>query len=174
MEAGDEGRERPARTHGGPAVLILCGQAEVIARWVEARVPGYRSFDTPAGFGVLLQGRLAAGVVFHNYDARAGDIEVVIAAESPRWASREVFYTAFAYPFLQLGCRRVTARVPVSNLRARRLVEGAGFILEGLMRNAAHDGGDVLIYGMLKKECRWIVEQQQPRPRAAERQRPAA
>ena len=90
--------------------MILAGQAEVIARWVEARVPGYRSFDTPAGFGVLREGRLAAGVVFHNYDARAGDMEVVIAAESPRWASREVFYTAFAYPFLQLGCRRVTAR----------------------------------------------------------------
>jgi hypothetical protein len=32
----------------------------------------------------------------------------------------------------------------------------------------------VLIYGMLKGECRWIVEQQPPRPRAAERQRPAA
>ena len=125
--------------------MILCGQAEVVARWVEARVPGYRSFDTPAGFGILREGKLAAGVVFHNYDARAGDIEVVIAAESPRWASRVVFHTAFAYPFLQLGCRRVTARVPVSNTRARRLVEGAGFALEGLMRSAAqenheHDG----------------------------------
>jgi hypothetical protein len=68
--------------------MILSGQADVIARWVEARVPGYRSFDTPAGFGILREGRLAAGVVFHNYDARAGDMEVVIAAESPRWASR--------------------------------------------------------------------------------------
>ena len=152
--------------------MILAGQAEVIARWVEARVPGYRSFDTPAGFGVLREGRLAAGVVFHNYDARAGDIEVAIAAESPRWASREVFYTAFAYPFLQLGCRRVTARVPVANMRARRLVEGAGFVLEGLVRSAAPDGGDVLIYGMLKEECRWVSPQ--PRPRAGERMRYAA
>ena len=152
--------------------MILTGQAEVIARWVEARVPGYRSFDTPSGFGVLREGRLAAGVVFHNYDARAGDIEVVIAAESPRWASREVFFAAFAYPFLQLGCRRVTARVPVANLRARRLVEGLGFVLEGLLRSAAEDGGDVLFYGMLKSECRWVDDR--PRPRAGERQRSAA
>ena len=63
-------------------------------------------------------------MVFHNYDARAGDIEVVIAAESPRWASREVFHTAFAYPFLQLGCRRVTARVRPAPERRRRLGEG--------------------------------------------------
>src|SRR5262249_34114191 len=153
----------------GGSAMILSGQADVIARWVEARVPGYRSFDTPAGFGVLRQGRLAAGVVFHNYDARAGDIEVVIAAGAPRWAAREVFFTAFAYPFLQLGCRRVTARVPVSNLRARRLVEGAGFTLEGLMRSAAHDGSDVLIYGILKQECRWVEDQ--VRPRAGERHR---
>jgi RimJ/RimL family protein N-acetyltransferase len=57
--------------------------------------------------------------------------------------------------------------VPVSNTRARRLVEGAGFTLEGLMRSAAADGGDVLIYGMLKPECRWVGEQR--RPRAGER-----
>lgn len=159
-------------TYADSSAMILTGQADVIARWVEARVPGFRSFDTPSGFGVLRDGRLAAGVVFHNYDAHAGDIEVVIAAESPRWASREVFFTAFAYPFLQLGCRRVTARVPVSNLRARRLVEGAGFVLEGLMRCAASDGGDVMIYGMLKRECRWVGDQ--PRPRAGERRRYAA
>ena len=70
--------------------MILSGQADVIARWVEARVPGYRSFDTPAGFGVLREGRLAAGVVFHNYDARGGDIEVVIAW-SPRVGLRGRF-----------------------------------------------------------------------------------
>jgi RimJ/RimL family protein N-acetyltransferase len=137
--------------------MILSGQPDVIARWVEARVPECRGFDTPAGFGVLRGGRLAAGVVFYNYDAHAGDIEVIIAAESPRWASREVFWTAFAYPFLQLGCRRVTARVNVSNLRARRLVEGAGFVLEGLMRRAGRDGGDMLVYGMLREECRWVM-----------------
>ncbi|HXV24190.1 MAG TPA: GNAT family protein [Alphaproteobacteria bacterium] len=146
--------------------MILTGQTETIVRWVEARLPGYRAFDAPAGFGVLREGRLAAGVIFHNYDARAGDIELVIAADSPRWASREVFFAAFAYPFLQLGCRRVTARVPVANRRARRLVEGAGFTLEGLMRSAAQDGSDVLIYGMLKGECCWVAGH--PRLRSGE------
>jgi len=62
--------------------------------------------------------------------------------------------------------------VPVANMRARRLVEGAGFVLEGLVRSAAPDGGDVLIYGMLKEECRWVSSQ--PRPRAGERMRYAA
>lgn len=66
----------------------------------------------------------------------------------------------------------MTARVPVSNLRARRLVEGAGFVLEGLMRSAASDRGDLLIYGMLKQECHWVADQ--TRPRAGQRQRYAA
>jgi RimJ/RimL family protein N-acetyltransferase len=152
--------------------MILSGQSDVIARWVEARVPECRGFDKPAGFGVLRNGRLAAGVVFYNYDARAGEIEVIIAAEGPGWASREVLWTAFAYPFLQLGCRRVTARVNVGNARARRLVEGAGFVLEGLLRRAGHDGGDVLVYGMLREECRWLVNKPAPaEPQAEERPR---
>ena len=71
-----------------------------------------------------------------------------------------------------IASRRVTARVPVANMRARRLVEGAGFVLEGLVRSAGPDGGDVLIYGMLKEECRWVSSQ--PRPRAGERMRYAA
>jgi len=136
--------------------MITAEQPEVIARWVQARIPDCAIFDNPAAFGVLRGGRLAAGILFHRYDARAGDIEIVLAADSPRWATRQVFWTTFAFAFLQLGCRRVSARVNASNKRARRLIEGAGFVLEGLLRSAGHDHGDVLIYGMLREECRWL------------------
>lgn len=136
--------------------MITAEQPEVIARWVQARLPDCTVFDNPAAFGVLRGGRLAAGILFHRYDARAGDIEIVLAAELPRWATRQVFWTAFAFAFLQLGCRRVSARVNAANTRARRLIEGAGFVLEGLLREAGHDRGNVLIYGMLREECRWL------------------
>ena len=142
--------------------MIIAGQSEVIARWVQARVPDSK-FDCPAGFGVARDGRLAAGVIFHNFDAHRGDIELTLAADSPRWATKEMFQAAFAYPFLQLGCRRVTVRIQEGNYRARKLIEGTGFKLEGLLRNASAEGGGLLIYGMLREECRWLTTRPDPR-----------
>ena len=57
---------------------------------------------------------------------------------------------------MQLGCRRVTGYVPAANARARRLDEHLGFVYEGRLREALPDGQDVLVLGMLRRECRWL------------------
>lgn len=70
--------------------------------------------------GVEHKGETVAGFVFHNYDPRAGLIEVSGAAEHPRWATRRVVQTAMSYIFDQAGCQMMYARQDINNLPARR------------------------------------------------------
>ncbi len=130
---------------------------EDVARFVETRIPYCRPFDGHiAAHPVYRDGKLVGAVVWHNYDRQAGDVEVSIAADTPRWLSREMLERIFWFPFVMLECRRISARVSVANTRSRRLCEGLGFQLEGLKRKAMPDGNDMLIYGLLREECRFL------------------
>lgn len=86
------------------------------------------------------------------------DVCVHIAAARRFWAHREIFETVFDYLFNFLNVRRVTAPMSVDNIRCIRLAEAVGFQREGLLRQANLDGGDLVLYGMLRGECRWIKE----------------
>jgi RimJ/RimL family protein N-acetyltransferase len=50
----------------------------------------------------------------------------------------------------------VTGLVRVDNIEARRFDENLGFVQEGIIRRGADDGTDMILYGMLKEECRWL------------------
>jgi hypothetical protein len=62
----------------------------------------------------------------------------------------------FRYPFEQLGCKRVTGLVPARNEVAARFDEHLGFIYEGRIRQVLPNGDDLLVYGMLREECRFL------------------
>ena len=83
---------------------------------------------------------------------RSTSVEVTIAADSPRWATRQTIQTLLAYPFMQLKCQRVSAFVRKGNKRARRLNEGLGFVLEGRLRDAGPNNETVLLYGITRKD----------------------
>lgn len=81
------------------------------------------------------------------------DCEVSIA--STQGLSRDFIRAVFRYVFEQLGCRRCTGRVSASLPWAQQL-ERLGFREEGRLREAAPDGGDTIVFGMLRPECRWL------------------
>lgn len=134
---------------------ILTGIDEYVARWVIARL-GAGEIPAPpySAVGFADESGLRCGVIYHEY--RKIDIRIVMAADSPKWATRGTIRNILAYPFLQLGCRRVTAVIAKKNKRSRRLVEGVGFVLEGGLRRAMGDGDMACLYGMLAEECRWL------------------
>ena len=70
--------------------------------------------------------------------------------------NRDFLFRVFAYPFLQLHCRRVTGLVRVDNLPAQKFDEHLGFVREGLIRSACTDGTDMILYGMLADECKFL------------------
>lgn len=133
---------------------LVFGADEFIAHWVSERV---REFDPGlehyACIGVADQEKLIAGMVYHQY--RGHDVMMTFAADSPRWCMKGILGAFFRYPFKQLGCVRVTTVVAKKNKRSRRLVEGVGFTLEGVMRKG-NITQDAMVYGMLAEECKWI------------------
>jgi RimJ/RimL family protein N-acetyltransferase len=100
-------------------------------------------------------GQMIATVLYTNYNRQ--NIEMHVASDGSRkWMTRAFLHAVFAYPFLQLECRRVTGIVMGSNADALRFDKSIGFTLEGTMREASTDGSDLLILGMLREECRFL------------------
>lgn len=116
------------------------------AKWVNAPYAAIAISDD--------SGKRMAGCVYMNYHEH--DIEMVFAAAHPRWCIRDALRVFFAYPFIQLGVSRVTAICAASNERARRFIQGIGFVHEGRLRKGLDGHEDAHIYSMLREECRWI------------------
>lgn len=132
--------------------LVLGRDAEVAA-WVAAHIPHVTQFDAMTAIGIERGGQLVGGVVYHEF--RGNDVQMSCAATSRRWLTRPFLSAIFNYPFVQLGCDRVTACTPKKNVHTRRFLEGVGFIEEGNMRRG-FVGDDCIVYGMLREECKWM------------------
>lgn len=133
-------------------IRILEGHLAGMALDILERMSGAKlCTELSTVYAVERQGSCLAVVAFHDYRPEM-NIEVSIAAESPRWAHPDVIATLLAYPFRECGLRRVTASVRADNEKSRRLVEGLGFVSEGLLRQSAADGQDMLVYGMVRSE----------------------
>lgn len=133
---------------------VIYGQDKRICTWVAERV-AETEFISARGLGLEQGGELIAGVVYENYTGKNITMHVA-AVPGKRWLNKDFLYRSFAYPFLQLNCNRVTGLVKADNLEAQKFDEHLGFKREGLLRQACEDGTDLILYGMLKTECRWI------------------
>lgn len=136
--------------------FLVAHEDEKVAAWICKRIPMFEYGSTPytcLGLANHLGG-LIAGVIYENYNGL--DIRMHVATEGKRWLTRHFLGEVFRYPFIQLGCRRVTGLVPASNAKAIEFDEHLGFIYEGCIRRMLPNGEDLLIYGMLKEECRWL------------------
>ena len=103
--------------------------------------------------GYERNGVLAGGVVYTN--ASPTNVMLSTVLEAP--LTRRFLYAIFHYPFVQLRVRRVTALVEDWNERSIALIKHVGFVEEGRMRQAARDGGDVILFGLLRGDCRFLA-----------------
>jgi RimJ/RimL family protein N-acetyltransferase len=129
------------------------GEDERVKAWVGVRV-GEEDFGAGHAIGLERDGELVAGVVYNFYTGPS--VCMHVAAEGKHWLNKDFLYRAFAYPFLQLKCNRVTGLVPADDIVARKFDEHLGFVFEGRLRKARSDGSDMYLYGMLKEECRFL------------------
>lgn len=135
------------------ATDYVYGEDERLSAWAGKRIGV--AFRNATAIGVERDGELLAVVIYDRFSGN--DICMHVAAEpGARWATKDAMYRFFAYPFIQLGCTRVTGLVGANNAKARRFDEHIGFVYEGTMRRGMADGSDLIVYGMLRDECRWI------------------
>jgi hypothetical protein len=97
------------------------GQDRLVADAVAQLIPhvGPGGFgDAAKTIGVIdEEGRLIAGLVYHNYDPQAGTIEISGAATNSRWLSRETIKRMYQYPFHTCGCQMIAQRTPADSER---------------------------------------------------------
>src|SRR5688572_17234288 len=99
-----------------------------VSAFVGSRIEGgERGFGNCKGIGVWRDGRLVAGMVFHNWNPENGVIEISSAADDSRWLTSAVRHKMFSYPFEEIGCQMVVLRVAESNGRMVRIARAYGF-----------------------------------------------
>lgn len=98
------------------------------------------------------------GVVIFDSHTTTGCWVHVVSDGSRRWITRELIVHSFAYPFIQCGYPRINAFVSVNNPQAVKFNEDFGWTREGVLREAGEAGEDLIVFGMLRRECRWLPE----------------
>jgi len=96
-------------------------------------------------------GDFLAVTVFSAYTGTNIDMHIAARPKS-HWLSRSFFNASFELPFRVLEVPRVTGLIRAENLDAQRFVSRLGFQYEGRMRKAFPDGGDLVLYGLLREE----------------------
>jgi hypothetical protein len=137
---------------GGPNVDGM------VAIWAAQRMGLGRPWKECTTLSLWHDAVIQAAVIYESYSPRNLNMHVA-AIEGKAWLNRAFLRAAFQYPFGQLKVERVTGLVPDSNEAAKKFDEHLGFKREGLMRGAADDGSDLIIYGMLRSECRHLEKQ---------------
>ena len=133
---------------------FIYDDAPHVSAWAAARI-GVEFGPDAKAIGLERDGELIVGVVYDRFSGN--DICMHVAATpGVLWVKRETMFRFFAYPFLQLGCTRVTGLVAATNAVARKFDEHIGFVQEGVLREGMPNGDDIIVYGMLARECRWI------------------
>jgi RimJ/RimL family protein N-acetyltransferase len=133
---------------------IVWDEPERVMRFVASRVGENELFGYSA-IGLERDGELVAGVLYEQHNGP--NVMMHVASDGSRhWMTPAYMAACFRYPFLQLGVNRVSGLVRADNKDAQRFDEALGFKPEGVLREAAADGADLILYGMLKRECRYL------------------
>lgn len=98
--------------------------------------------------------RIIGAIVYNNWRGRS--IEAHWAGDRG-WLTRGTLERMFRFPFEFLGVGRMVGAIPARNEHAAGIAERLGFVREGIAREAEDDGGDLILFGMLKRECRWLA-----------------
>lgn len=133
---------------------IVWSDTARVMRYVADRI-GEDEILRCAGIGLEEDGELIAGVLFQDH-CGPNILMHVASDSSKRWMTPAYLCASFRYPFEQLGVRRITGLVRADNFAAQKFDEHLGFVREGVMREAASDGMDMIVYGLLKRDCRFL------------------
>lgn len=135
--------------------VIVDQMPEIIGPWVCSQIG--MVFE-PAGMKAIglwdtKQQRPIAGLVYEKFNGSSVTMHQAIS--DPRAANREFLWYVFYYPFVQLGCERLTGVVTSDNTPAIELNLKLGFTIEARLERAC-PAGDLLIMRMFREDCRFL------------------
>lgn len=164
---------RPPRDDDSDAVVAACRDPEVVRwfgvpqpytagharRWVHEEAPGEWARGTEAIFVIADRADAYAGAAdlrVSPHDPAAGEVGFLVAPQARgRGYAVAALRALTGWGFAELGLRRVQWRAEVGNEASRRVAERAGFVMEGLQRQALETDGrryDCWVASMLSTE----------------------
>lgn len=97
-------------------------------------------------------GRFLGGVIYTGF---TGTMVTIHAAGVGYWTSPEFMWLIFDYPFEQLKVKKIITMCGSTNTHAKDIIERVGYKAEHKIRDGVPEG-DLLLYSMLRKDCRWL------------------
>ena len=135
---------------------IIGDQRQRGLEWAVPRLgAGPGNWDTASCLILEKHGDITAVVVYNHWYPKNG-VEISVAAIGGKWLTRHFLSAVFRAPFIEWDMRRVSSSIASDNHRSIRFCEHLGFVREGCIREGAGPGKDLLKYGMLKSECRYL------------------
>lgn len=122
-------------------------------REVLARTTHGRYSDTLMCIGQEQDGEIVAVIGYSNFLPKACEIHV--GAIAPNWASKDLLWAAFDYPFNKLGVNVILGQVCADNTEALRLNRHLGFEIVAEIPDA-HQYGDLVIMAMKREQCKYL------------------
>ena len=137
-------------------IRIVGDQRQRGLEWIVPRLDaGVGHWETASTLFMEKQGEIIACVAYNNWYPGIS-VEISVAADRPCWLTRTFLAEVFHYPFNVWEMRRVGSSIAAGNERSIKFCEHLGFKREGCIRQGAPNGDDLLIYGMLRNECRFL------------------
>lgn len=136
--------------------LIIRSDSDALLQWAAAQYPQNSIDEHTRAIGIERDGEIQGVAFFNQFTDISCNIHLVTNGKRV-WANREFLCEVFAYPFVRLGLKRLTAYVPAKNHAAINLDLRLGFQVEGRMIEANGDD-DLIVLGMLRRNCIWIPE----------------
>jgi len=131
--------------------MILFGSAE--HGRIVARAAGL-GFDPEVDYCISrVNPELLGGVIYTNNTRRT--VQMHMAGFVPRWATPELMWVIYDFPFNYLRVERVIATVPSTNARSIDIVFKMGFEHQTSIPDVVIEG-DMEIFSMTRGECRWL------------------
>ncbi len=99
-----------------------------VKMWIEQRIwDDGRELPSSVTMGVFEDQKIVAGVAFHDFQPKAGVIEISAASENKRWLTRNVLKNIFGYVFNDARCQMCVARIDPDNTSLLRIFKAYGF-----------------------------------------------
>jgi len=96
---------------------------------------------------------IVAGLLYEKYNGVSVTMHQAISR--PGVVTKDFLWYVFYYPFVQLGCERLTGIVEANNTPAIELNLKLGFEIEARLERAC-PSGDLIIMRMFREDCRFL------------------
>ena len=132
----------------------VVSDAEAAWTFYSARIGAQARTQFQKGICLKKDGEVIAAVVYDQFNG-SNIFMHVAAIPGRKWMNRWMLHEAFKYPFVTLGCKRITGWVLSDNEDAKKFDEHLGFRREAVLHNAGPAGQDVYLYVMFRDDCRY-------------------